>query len=541
MKVLLLEHPRGRSAVHFNDIANTPLSSCLTSGYIASLLQVNDIETEILDANLTRYSFRQMIEEVIGKEFDILGIHLVYSWEYTSGVLHAIDEISHSIEVPIILYGFYPTFDYASILKSHRFIDYTIIGEPEFVFLQFCKFLKKGKDIKGVNGLACRNGNELTTAKKQSVIENLDLLPFPYRTKEQLDYIGGNILGSRGCYGNCTFCYINNFYGKGCGWRGRSPENIYQEIKTVLKSLSTRYIYFVDANFFGQRGQGQLRAEKIAEYLQDEKGLKFGLESRVNDIQEGSLKALVQAGLQDVFLGVESGSKHSLRRMRKGTTVEQGVRAIELLRNYGIEPYIGFIMFESDSELQDVRDNLTFLKNNNLLEKLITTVDLLYHPHIVLMGTDSYISLQKENRMSFSPHSSYQGTFSFKDERVQFLADVVSPLCHYLLTQMGRSDSPIYWRRNDLDTNHCSCKISDRLNQWLLEYFEDMLRRLECRAVVLADEIKSRYINESIDLTNKMMPRPVISAKPDIDFDQRGQAGCHSLGSGSPETFKTTI
>jgi hypothetical protein len=527
MKVLLLEHPRGRSAIHFNDIANTPLSSCLTSGYIASLLQANDIETDILDAYLSRYSFRQMVEEVIEKEFDILGIHLVYSWEHTPGVLHAIDEISHSVKTPIIVYGFYPTFAYESILKSHRFIDYAIIGEPEFAFLQFCELLEKGKDIKGVNGLACRNGNELITDKKQNVIENLDLLPFPYRTKEQLDYIGGNILGSRGCYGHCTFCYINNFYGKSCDWRGRTPENIYQEIKTVLSSLSSRYIYFVDANFFGQGDQGQLRSEKIAEHLQDEKGLRFGLECRVNDIQEGSLKALAQAGLQDVFLGVESGAKRSLRRMRKGTTVEQGVRAIELLRNYGIEPYIGFIMFESDSELQDIRDNLTFLKNNNLLEKLITTVDLLYHPHIVLMGTDSYISLQKENRMVLSPHSSYQGTFSFKDDRVQFLADVISPLCHHLLTQMSRSDSPIYWRRNVLDTNHCSYKIADRLNQWLVEYFEDLLRRLECRDVALTDEIKSRYINESIDLTNEMMPGSVIPTKPDIDSDQRGQAGCH--------------
>ena len=54
MRVLLLEHPRGRSAIHFNDIANTPLSSCLISGYIASLLQANDIETEILDTYLGR-------------------------------------------------------------------------------------------------------------------------------------------------------------------------------------------------------------------------------------------------------------------------------------------------------------------------------------------------------------------------------------------------------------------------------------------------------------------------------------------------------
>jgi len=39
MKVLLLEHPRGRSALHFNPVANTPLSSSLMSGYLLSMLR----------------------------------------------------------------------------------------------------------------------------------------------------------------------------------------------------------------------------------------------------------------------------------------------------------------------------------------------------------------------------------------------------------------------------------------------------------------------------------------------------------------------
>ncbi len=505
MKVLLLEHPRGRSTNHFNDIANTPLSSCLISGYIASLLQANDIETEILDTYLGRYSFERMVEEVINKEYDVLGIHVVYSWEHTPAVLNAIDEMGSRIKVPILVYGFYPTFAYDFILKSHHSIDYAIIGEPEFAFLEFCSLMEKGKNLGGIDGLAFRNDGDFIVYNKRKVINNLDLLPFPYRTKEQMEYIGGNILGSRGCYGNCTFCYINNFYGKRCTWRGRTPESIYHEVQNVLSSISSRYIYFVDANFFGPGDEGQCRAEGIAELLQNEKGLGFGLECRVNDIQEGSLKALAHAGLKDVFLGVESGSKRSLKRMRKGATVEEGVRAIELLRNYGIEPHIGFIMFESDSTFQDIRDNFNFLYYNNLLNRLTATVDLLYHPQIVLMGTDSYEILLKDNRIRFSLNNSYQGTFSFKDDRVQFLAEVISSLCHRILTLMGKSDSPIYWCRSVLNNNHYSCEIADRINQWLVEFFEDLLKRLECREIVFTDELKNQYINESISMVNEMI------------------------------------
>ena len=142
MKALLLEHPRGRSKSHFNDIANTPLSSCLISGYLASLLQANGIETEIIDAYLCQYSIEQMEKEIMGKECDVLGVHLVYSWEHTHAVLRTIDEMGSKIGVPIVAYGFYPTFAYDSIMNSHRSIDYAIVGEPELAFFEFCSTIK---------------------------------------------------------------------------------------------------------------------------------------------------------------------------------------------------------------------------------------------------------------------------------------------------------------------------------------------------------------------------------------------------------------
>ena len=124
--------------------------------------------------------------------------------------------------MPVIVYGFYPTFAFESILRYHQSVDYVIMGEPEVTFLECYSMLKRGEKIGSIDGLAFRNGEELIAGRRRKLIDSLDALPFPYRTNEHLDYIGGNILGSRGCYGNCTFCYINNFYGNGCVWRGRT-------------------------------------------------------------------------------------------------------------------------------------------------------------------------------------------------------------------------------------------------------------------------------------------------------------------------------
>jgi len=234
MKVLLIEHPREKSTVHFNDVANAPLSSCLMSGYIASLLHAHDIETEMLDSYLMRHSLSQMIQEAIKKNCDIIGIHLVYNWEHTPQTLASINEIKSQLGIPVFIYGFYPTFAYEFILKNYPAVDYVIIGEPELTFLELLTLSKKGRDTDKTYGVSFWNGKEIVINKRREIVEELDRLPFPFRSKEQLEYTGGNILGSRGCYGNCTFCYINKFYGKKCYWRGRTPDNIYHELQEVL-------------------------------------------------------------------------------------------------------------------------------------------------------------------------------------------------------------------------------------------------------------------------------------------------------------------
>ena len=364
MKVVLLEHPRVRSANHFNDVANTPLSSCLMSGYIASYLTEQGINTQIYDFYTQDVSLSQMIETMEQVEGDVLGVNLVYCWEHTQAILQGLEIIKRRKQIPIIAYGFFPTFAFKILLEENRWIDFVIVGEPEHALFEVISKLKKGTDPETVKGVSFLNKGEVVSTERRPVIENLDALPFPTRTPDQLASNGHTILGSRGCYGNCTFCYINNFYGVKCHWRGRSPGNIGYEAKMLLSKLKDRYLYFVDANFFGPGKRGQLRAESIAEVLGEEKELTFGMECRVNDIQERSLAKLVESGLCDVFLGVESGSPTALKRMRKQITTQQTVKALHHLRNYGIEPHIGFIMFDPESELQDIRDNFTFLPVN---------------------------------------------------------------------------------------------------------------------------------------------------------------------------------
>ena len=507
MKVLLLEHPRGRSIRHFNDVVHTPLSSSLMTGYLFSSLREHGIETEFCDFYSTNRSLSHMVKAVTGRKCDLLGVHLVYSWENTGDVLRALHEIGTRVKVPIIVYGFYPTFAHKTLLASHPSITYVVRGEPEDTFVRLCNVLKKGTDPEEVKGLAFRKDKTPVVTERSRPIDDLDALPFPYRREEcdTLSDDGINVLGSRGCYGNCSFCYINNFYGVKNLWRGRTPANMCEEVAMISAVHPEEYIYFVDANFFGPGTGGQERAVQIAEQFKTVKGLTFGMECRVNDVQDASLKHLVDAGLRQVFLGVESASPACLKRIKKNTTVEQTRRALALLRSYGIEPHIGFIMFDPNSDLHDIRVNFNFLISHNLLNGLSKTVDLLYHPEIVLMGTDNYRLLESAGRIELSAHSDYQGAYTFKDRRVKYLVDTISPVCHYLLELMDREDSPLYWRTQSTGDKSTADHLSKSLNTWIGEFFEMLLMRLETNDLPSSDQVKDRVIKDAIHAINKII------------------------------------
>jgi hypothetical protein len=497
MKVVLLEHPRERSSIHFNDVANAPLSSCLMSGYVASYLCDQGIETEIADAYTRGISPDQTVEMITQLECDVLGVNLVYSWENTGAILQLLDEIHRKKKVPIIAYGFFPTFAFKTLLEDYSCIDYIITGEPERTFFELVGMFKAGTDPEMINGVSYVAKGEVVVTGKRPLMEDLDSLPFPLRTQDQLAATGGNILGSRGCYSNCTFCCINNFYGAGCQWRGRSPENIFDEAHMLLTMLQERYLYFVDANFFGPGKNGQVRAETIAQLLSSEKGVTFGVECRVNDIQDASLRTLVDAGLRNVFLGVESASPSALKRMRKQTTNDQTVKALSQLREHDIEPHIGFIMFDPDSDLHDIRSNFDFLTSQELVSDLSCTVQLLYHPEIVLMGTDTYRALEHGKTIRLSSHSTYQAYCSFKDQQVHFLSECMASVCRYLLERAEDAHSPIYWQHNPATKNPSSRAVAIRLNDWLVGFFEELLVTVESKDVKITPQSKSDIIHNA--------------------------------------------
>lgn len=478
MSIVLLEPPRPENSNRLEDVVNAPLSACLFTGYIASILKKNNRDVEIVNAHLRDWSEEQTIAHFSKKSFLLLCVHIVYLWERTQDVFDMLSAIKSSNKtMHINLYGYYPTFAYKKILEDFPHIDSVTIGEPEFTALELVQHISQNRapDEIHIPGLASRNNQGNVVFSPRPPVQDLDQLPYPdrqdidlYKKKGIVTYIQG----SRGCYGHCTFCYLNPFYGHVNLWRGRSAKNIFDEILKLHREHSIENFYFSDANFFGPGKPGRERAVTLAELiLAHDLNIRFGFECRANDIEEYSLSRLVMAGLANVFLGLESGDPASLKRFKKHTTVEENKQAIQLLRDFGIEPTFGFIMFEPNSTLEGVRNNFEFLQEMGIMTTPAVTAHLLHHRQTIFEGTPDYLSMIHQAACTDTSFKNYELFYKIKDPKVEAFSEIISNVCRAALSSLPKTFTcETYASKTGFESN-----LFDTLNNTLITLFAKTL------------------------------------------------------------------
>jgi hypothetical protein len=104
---------------------------------------------------------------------------------------------------------------------------------------------------------------------------------------------GAEVEASRGCPYNCTFCAKDNFRNK---YRKRSASSILEEVN-ALQEQGAEYAYFIDEIF--------LPNEELLHGLLG-RGLKFGVQTRIDLWKPDMLALLGQAGCVSAECGVES-------------------------------------------------------------------------------------------------------------------------------------------------------------------------------------------------------------------------------------------
>lgn len=222
--------------------------------------------------------------------------------------------------------------------------DAVILGEGELGFLELAELWRRDPDarldvISGL-ALAAERGDVRRTGPRQTV-RDLDELPFPawdlidagvYRDAWTAAHgrFSWNMVTSRGCPYGCNWCAKPIF---GRRYDQRSPSKVAEEMRRLKDTVAPGHVWFAD-DIFG------LTPEWIRDFADEvsarDARTPFMMQSRVNLMRPDVVRALAQAGAEEVWLGVESGSQRVLDAMDKGTRVDAARSATRALREHGI-------------------------------------------------------------------------------------------------------------------------------------------------------------------------------------------------------------
>jgi len=259
-----------------------------------------------------------------------------------------------------------------------------VIGEGELSLRGLVKFLLHATELCEVPNIVFTKNRKIIHTKRVPV--DIKSIGMPIRIgPRKLAKKGVQIFveGSRGCHwGQCTFCSRGLFSTRRNQWRSFAVERIVSQIEGLSKK-GVWEITFSDEDFIGPPEVGLKRAQEIAtEIVKRGVSMNFRVSCNVNSIfsfddddqtiktKQRTLKMLKEAGLNKVYLGLESGANTQLKRYQKGFVASEASRAITILRQFKIELEIGFIMFDPLMVPFELSENISFIEREKILSNM---------------------------------------------------------------------------------------------------------------------------------------------------------------------------
>jgi len=265
--------------------------------------------------------------------------------------------------------GHFATFEYENILRDAPAIDSVIRHEGELPFLALCEAIRDGRSPAGLPGVIARGENGPVVGERHRP-PKLDALPFPDRTGPAHDVLGvpcSPLIGSRGCYADCSFCCIYAYSDNALAprYRMRSPRQIVEEMAQEYHGRGVRLFIFHDDNFFLPTPHMNLRRYRELAGLLDAAGLSdiaLVIKCRPNDVEPELFELLKSMGMIRAYVGIETNSDEGIVSLNRRITSEDNRRALRLLGDLDVYCSFNVLIFDPEATLDGVARNLDFME-----------------------------------------------------------------------------------------------------------------------------------------------------------------------------------
>jgi anaerobic magnesium-protoporphyrin IX monomethyl ester cyclase len=325
----------------------------LGMAYIATFAAQGGFNVGVLDAEAHGLSIEQTVTIVNDAKPRWVGLNLLApTYELSARIAAGLDH-----DIKLMVGGHHARAMPREILHDPRMLrcEALVIGEAETRVFELLHDQENRSRLPGVMWLDPTFGTIVTGEGRGAahlLAPNIDELPFVGRRFLQQDpYRSGDgrweaaMVGARGCPYDCSFCGAALSANPDIAIRVRQPANIIAEM-CQLKDEGVTAFRFVDDLFLGAHRvirtmMDAFRAERIGDWAVWDATGRINVLDRVSD---KILDSLVENGLREVALGIESGSERMLARIDKRITPDMTIRTVRRLVERGIDVKGYFIL-----------------------------------------------------------------------------------------------------------------------------------------------------------------------------------------------------
>ncbi len=317
-------------------------------------------------------------ERILALHPDVVGLSIQFQHRSSEFLSLARRLRQRGFEGHVTAGGQFPTLAWRDAVAAQNGLDSIVLHEGEESFVELLEALEAGRRVAEVPGLALLSddGAPMRTAPRR-LRDDLDDYPPPLRYRAHGQHYGVPfipIMGGRGCWGSCSYCSITSTlrdaraYGGAKMLRHRSPENVAREMFTLCQGAGGRALFcFHDDNFLMPEPAATLaRVRAIREAFDALGGGDVAMigKCRPDSVTPELMRELRKLGVIRLYVGVENASQRGADHLRRRTQQSHVDRALSACREAGIFVCYNLLIFEPDARLDDVRENIAFMRRN---------------------------------------------------------------------------------------------------------------------------------------------------------------------------------
>ncbi len=347
------------------------------------------------DGNKDRDFIATVLRALAGGGVDAVGVSVMGGPQ-----LRAAIAVSRAIRAqfpatPIIWGGHFPTIAAQAALNS-PYVDYAVRGQGEETLIEVLDAIFRGEGgrVAAIAGLSWRAGEQVVHNRNRAFSSAGLARALPYhRLGDPRQYLARTYLGRRttgyqaalGCRFRCTFCGVAAMF------RGKTalpaPERLQRDLEFLTGEFGVDSVQFYDHNFFDREADTAPLLEVLAKFQLP--WWCFARSDALLNLSARSWALVRRSRLRMAYIGAESPSDWLLHDVRKGTSTDQTLEAVEKCRSNGVIPELSFMLAPPQDPEGETERTFDFIRHIKRVHPQTEIMLYVYAPLPPAPGADN--------------------------------------------------------------------------------------------------------------------------------------------------------